>query len=377
MEQTAQTKIKQQPPQINSGHFSEEGGESLLTEIKNLHNQVQSTDLPPQLKEELNHSLNRLNRAMQHSFYQAEFEQTSRYIEWLASVPWIKRSEDNLDLSKAKEILNSNHYGLDQIKERVLEYLAVLKLQAEKEKSNVVRLSRSPVLCFVGLPGTGKTSLGASIAESLNRAFIRIPMGGMSTPLILRGQTKSLPEAEPGMIIKGLRRAGTKNPVILLDEIDSVAQGAESDIMGVLLELLDPEQNSTFTDYYIDHPFDLSEVLFICSANKIGNLTGAVMDRLEVIIMPRYTDNDKVHIGRDYLLPKELRNVGLEGRPVKFADDVWPAIIKPFGYEIDIRSLQRTINGILRKVAKRYVEGQLNEVTITTANLPEFLPEFV
>jgi len=351
--------------------------QELIIEIKRLENTVTSSDLPLELKEELTHTLHRLNRAMAHEFYQAEFEQISRYVEWLASLPWTKRSMDNLDLQKAKAILDKNHYSLDQIKQRILEYLAVLKLQAHKENSQVVKLSRSPILCFVGLPGTGKTTLGESIAESLERAFIRIPMGGMASPLTLRGQTKSLPEAEPGMIIKGLKRAGTKNPVILLDEIDSLAEGAESDVMGVLLELLDPEQNNAFTDYYIDHPFDLSEILFVCSANKMGNLTGAVMDRLEVIIMPRYTDEDKIHIARDYLLPREIQNVGLEGKVVSFAEDVWPSIIKPYGYEVDIRSLQRTINGILRKVAIKYVQGNLNQAIINAATLPEYLPEFI
>ena len=377
MKQPAQPQKTHIPHSTTGVGVTENSDESLITEIKHLSEKIHSSDLPSDLREEVNHSLTRLNRAMQHSFYQAEYEQTSRYIEWLISLPWNKRSSDNLDLQKAKEILDKHHYGLEQIKERILEYLSVIKLQAGEEKTSVVRLSRSPILCFVGLPGTGKTSLGSAIAETLGRAFIRIPMGGMSGPLILRGQTKALPEAEPGMIIKGLRRAGVKNPVILLDEIDSVAEGAESDVMGVLLELLDPEQNNSFTDYYIDHPFDLSEVLFVCSANKMGNLTGAVTDRLEIIIMPRYTDEDKIHIARDYLLPVELRNVGLEGRAIKFSEDVWPLVIKPFGYEVDIRSLQRTINGILRKIAKKYVEGKLNEVTLTPANLPEFLPEFV
>jgi ATP-dependent Lon protease len=202
-------------------------------------------------------------------------------------------------------------------------------------------------------------------------------MGGMSSPLILRGQTRTMPEAEPGMIIKGLRRVQVKNPVILLDEIDSTAQGAQSDIMGVLLELLDPEQNNAFSDYYIGHPFDLSEVLFVCSANKIGNLTGAVMDRLEVILMPRYTDEDKIRIARDYLLPRELTNVGLEPNVVKFSDDVWPIVIKPFGYDVDIRALQRTVNGILRKVAKKCIEEKVKQVSITSSNLKDFLPEFV
>ncbi len=373
---TAQLQKKPLPTKITNVS-SEQEEKNLITEIQTLHDKLEGSTLPPTLKEEVSKALDRLNRAMKHSFYQAEFEQTSRYVEWLAALPWDKRSKDNLDLTQAKEILDKNHFSLEKIKERILEYLAVLKLQAQKEGESVVRLYRSPVLCFVGLPGSGKTSLAASIAESLDRSFIRIPMGGMTSPLIMRGQNRTLPEAEPGMIMKGLRRVQVKNPVILLDEIDSTAQGAQSDVMGVLLELLDPEQNNAFTDYYIGHPFDLSEVLFVCSANKIGSVTGAVMDRLETIVIPRYTDEDKIRIARDYLLPRELKNVGLEEKIVKFSDDVWPHVIKPFGYDVDIRTLQRTINGVLRKVAKKYIEGKTKQVRITASNLPEFLPEFV
>ena len=373
---TAQLQKKPHPTKI-ANVSSEQEEKNLITEIQTLHDKLEGSTLPPTLKEEVSKALDRLNRAMKHSFYQAEFEQTSRYVEWLTALPWDKRSKDNLDLTQAKEILDKNHFSLEKIKERILEYLAVLKLQAQKEGESVVRLYRSPVLCFVGLPGSGKTSLAASIAESLDRSFIRIPMGGMTSPLIMRGQNRTLPEAEPGMIMKGLRRVQVKNPVILLDEIDSTAQGAQSDVMGVLLELLDPEQNNAFTDYYIGHPFDLSEVLFVCSANKIGSVTGAVMDRLETIVIPRYTDEDKIRIARDYLLPRELKNVGLEEKIVKFSDDVWPHIIKPFGYDVDIRTLQRTINGVLRKVAKKYIEGKTKQVRITASNLPEFLPEFV
>src|SRR4030042_2348483 len=223
------------------------GEETLLSEVNKILTKIETSSLPINLKEETKEILHRLNRAMQHSFYQAEFEQTTKYVEWLLTLPWDKRSVDNLDLTKAKEILDKNHYGLEVIKTRILEYLAVLQLQAGGETTKVVKLTRSPVLCFVGLPGTGKTSLAFSIAESLDRQFVRIPMGGMSSPLILRGQAKAYPDAEPGLIIKSLQRAGTKNPVILLDEIDSIAEGAESDIMGVLLDLLDPEQNDAFT----------------------------------------------------------------------------------------------------------------------------------
>jgi ATP-dependent Lon protease len=289
-------------------------------------------------------------------------------------IPWTTRSQDNLDLKKAKEILDQSHWGLELIKNRILEYLAVLKLG--QEEGNVVKTNRSSVLCFVGLPGTGKTSFAASIANSLGRKFARIAMGGMSNPMLLRGQPRAFPQAEPGGIVRSLTRAGTKNPVILLDEIDSIAEGAESDIMGVLLELLDPEQNNAFTDYYINYPIDLSEVLFICSANRMGNITSAVMDRLEVIIMPRYTDEDKIKIARDYLFPRELSSTGVKTEQVKIGETVWPLLIKPFGYEIDIRNIQRTINGVLRKVARKIVEENTPMVEITPENFREFLPQW-
>lgn len=350
--------------------------ESLLSENKTLLDKIVNSALPTDLKQEIQEKLKRLNRSMQFGSYQAEYESTAKYINWLLALPWDKRTIDKLDLKIAKEALDKSHYGLEKIKDRILEYLSVLHLQKEKEKASVIKLSHSPVLCFVGLPGTGKTSFAKAIAETLGREFVRIPMGGMSNALVLRGQPRGYPEAEPGLIIKNLRRASTKNPVLLLDEIDSTAEGATSDIMGVLLELLDPEQNAAFTDYYVDYPFDLSEVLFLCSANKIGNVSSAVMDRMEVILMPRYTDDDKIHIARDYLFPREVNIVGLNPEIVKFSEDVWPHVIKPFGYEIDIRNLERTINGILRKVAKKYVEGNLQTITIDSTNLREFLPEW-
>ncbi|MDP2671677.1 MAG: AAA family ATPase [bacterium] len=349
---------------------------NFLAENKVLLDKVESSKIPATLKLDLADRLKRLNRSMQFGSYQADYESTSKYINWLLALPWENRSEDKLDLTLAKQTLDKSHYGLEKIKERIIEYLAVLKLQSEAENSGVIKISRSPVLCFVGLPGTGKTSFALAIAQALGREFVRIPMGGMSNALVLRGQPRGYPEAEPGMVVKSLRRAGTKNPVVLLDEIDSTAEGAASDIMGVLLELLDPEQNSAFTDYYIDFPFDLSEVLFLCSANKLGNITSAVMDRMEVILMPRYTDDDKIHIARDYLFPRELSVVGLKPETVSFDEAVWPLVIKPFGYEIDVRNMERTINGILRKVARKYVDGSLQQVTINSSNLKDFLPEW-
>lgn len=351
-----------------------QGGSGLLSEVSSLLTKVEQASVPPELKVNIKDRLDRLNRAMTQGSYQSEYEQTARYIEWVVSLPWNKRSKDKLDLTKAKKILDNNHYGLAPIKDRILEYLAVLKLKSDKQGEGVIKLSRSPVICLVGLPGTGKTSFAQSVAEALGRSFVRIPMGGMSSALMMRGQSKAVPEAEPGLIIKNLSRAGTKNPVLLLDEIDSTAEKAESDLMGVLLELLDPEQNFAFSDYYIDYPFDLSEVLFICSANQIGNITGAVSDRLEIILMPRYTPEDKIHIVKDYIIPREFENLGMDPSFVKFSPDVWNHIIKPFGYDVDIRTLQRTVNAILRKIAKQHVEGKSSQVTINATNLQEYLP---
>ncbi len=351
-------------------------GENVLFEISTLVEKIDAATLPPDLKENVKETLTRLNRAMQHGVYQTEYEQTARYVEWILGVPWTNRSEDNLDITSAKEILDKSHYGLESIKSRLMEYLSVLKLQQEQSNGNVIKSTRASVLCFVGLPGTGKTSFAKSVADSMGRGFIRIAMGGMSNPMILRGQPRSYAQAEPGAVVRSLVKGGTKNPVILLDEIDSIARGAESDIMGVLLELLDPEQNSAFTDYYINYPIDLSEALFICSANRMGNITSAVMDRLEMIIMPRYTDEDKIIIARDYLLPRELAATSVDQSRVQFSDDIWPLMIKPFGYELDIRNIERTINGVLRKVAREIVENNVEQVVITPENYREYLPQW-
>jgi ATP-dependent Lon protease len=350
--------------------------ENILFEVSTLLDKVASANIPPDLKESIKETLIRLNRAMQHGVYQQEYEQAARYVEWILGIPWTNRSQDNLDISKAKEILDKNHYGLEGIKSRLIEYMSVLKLQEEKNAGNLSISNRSSVLCFVGLPGTGKTSFAASIAKSMGRQFIRIAMGGMSNPMVLRGQPRSYAQAEPGTIVRNLVKAKTKNPVILLDEIDSIAKGAESDIMGVLLELLDPEQNNAFTDYYINYPIDLSEALFICSANRMGNITSAVMDRLEIIIMPRYSDEDKIIIARDYLLPRELENTAVDPTKVQFTPEVWPLMIKPFGYEIDIRNIERTINGVLRKVARKIVEENVEQVVISPENYREYLPQW-
>jgi ATP-dependent Lon protease len=233
---------------------------------------------------------------------------------------------------------------------------------------------RAPILCFVGLVGTGKTTIAISIAEAMGRKFYRIPFGGMGDALYLRGQSRAYPDAEPGQVIKALKRVGTKNPVILLDEIDRVAEDARTTIMGVLVELLDPEQNMAFTDHYLDFPFDLSEVLFIATCNNTTNISTAVLDRLEPMQMPSYTDEEKTIIARNYVLPKMLDEAGLIGVEVQIDGSVWPKIIRPLGYDAGIRTLERTINGICRKIARMVVEGKGNKYHLTEENIKEFLP---
>jgi len=344
----------------------------VFSEIEKLENKVRQIILPPELEEKLEEEILRLKRLSDTFSYSQEFTRVSAYIDWVTSLPWSKRSDDILDLSFAKKILDKNHYGLAPIKERVLEYLSVLKLQKERGG----RKMRAPILCFVGLVGTGKTTIAYSIAEAMGRKFERIPFGGMGDPLYLRGQSRVYPGSEPGQVIKALRRAGTKNPVILLDEIDRVVEASRATIMGVLVELLDPEQNMAFNDHYLDFPFDLSEVLFIATANNTTNISTAVLDRLEPMLMPSYTDEEKIVIGRDYVLPKIMEDSGLTKDNLEIDPGVWLKIVRPLGYDAGIRTLERTINGICRKVAKMVVEKKGRKFRITEENIKDFLPSW-
>lgn len=345
-----------------------ENSQSLQVEIQSLKTRVDSSAVPVQLRLQLESSIERLSRMISLGSFTAEYDSLSRYIDWAVSLPWDKRSVDNLNLKTAQEVLEKNHYGMWKIKDRILEYLSVLNLNSAK------RSLESNILCFVGLPGIGKTSISYSIAESLGRSFIRIPFGGIGEVASLRGTPHYLPSSEPGVIMKNLRRFGTKNPVILLDEVDRVADAGRASIMGVLLELLDPEQNSQFVDYYIDFPFDLSEVMFICTANNTHGISNAVLDRLEVIEMPSYTDDEKRIIGRDYLLPRVMERTGLTQSQISISENLWPKIIRPLGYDSGIRTLERTLEGICRKVARKIVEGEGTAYELTESNIKEFLP---
>jgi ATP-dependent Lon protease len=347
--------------------------ESAAQEINVLIERVKNADLPDKLRELVLIRLSQLAKLTNSPSFLPEFDSMVRYIEWITILPWNKRTQDRLDLENARRVLEIHHYGLEEIKTRVLEYMSVMKLKAEKGEGADVY--RAPILCFVGLVGTGKTTIASSIAEALARPFARIPFGGMGDPLDLRGQSRMHPEAEPGKIIKALRDTQSRNPVILLDEIDRVTDEGRSSIMGVLVELLDPKQNHAFTDYYIDFPFDLSETLFIATANNTTNISTAVMDRLEPLSMPSYTDQEKIVIGQKYILPTAIKASGLPDGALTIDDDIWANIVRPLGYDAGIRTLERNIDGVVRKVAKLIVEGKEKAVHVTSENVKTFLPQ--
>jgi ATP-dependent Lon protease len=353
-------------------------GES-YDQIRKLGEKVEHAVLPHELKILLNDRVARLallrsGAGYMSSTYILEYESTSRYINWVVGLPWNSKSQDLLDLAKAREILDKNHYGLQELKQRVIEHIASIMLNIKNNGPDF--LSKSPILCFVGLAGTGKTTFAKSIAEALGRKFERIPFGGMADSRVLRGQSRYFPDAEPGAIIKKLVNAQYRNPVILLDELDRVTETARSDIMGVLIELLDPEQNSAFTDHYVDYPFNLSNCLFVATANNTTAISTAVLDRLEIIQMPSYTDEEKTMIAKSYVFPKTRQLVGLKPEQLTIADDVWESIIRPLGYDSGIRSLDRTVSGMCRKAAQIIIEGQTKAVAITAENVKQFLPSW-
>jgi ATP-dependent Lon protease len=385
-QQTAPGSSMQQPPSVHESQpdlptEQAEGAAEKASEdqVRRLREKVTQATLPEELKTNLLERVSRLaliraSSGFMSSNYLQEYESTATYIKWTTSLPWSTASEDNLDLIKAKQILDQNHYGLEPLKERILEYIATIMLHIKNGKTDSV--SRSPILIFVGLAGTGKTTFAQSIAEALNRKFERIPFGGMADSRVLRGQSRAFPDAEPGAVIKRLITAGVNNPVILLDELDRVTESARGDIMGVLLELLDPGQNKAYTDHYIDYPFDLSNVLFVATGNNTTNISTAVLDRLELLQMPSYTDEEKLMIAKQYLFARVRTLTGLTEQQLTIDDTVWPGIIRPLGFDSGIRSLQRTIEGICRKVARQIVEGRAQSIHLTEANIKEYLPQW-
>jgi ATP-dependent Lon protease len=351
--------------------------DSVLTidqQIQKLEEKIKSANLPGDLLEKINSMLVILKTSLKTGTGNfVNYESIETYIDWVTSLPFEKETQDILDLNKVKSVLDKNHYGLQTVKSTILEYLSALILNLQSQSGEV----HAPILCLVGLVGTGKTSLAISIAEALGRKFERIPFGGMGDSLALRGQSRAFSDAEPGQIIKKLAHAQSKNCVILLDELDRVSEAARADIMGVLVELLDPEQNRAFTDHYIDYPFDLSHVLFVATANNTTSLSTAVLDRLEVIQMPSYTDDEKKIIGKDYLFPKIKKEAGISDINLTIEDSLWPLIIRPLGYDSGIRSLERTLETIARRIARMVVEGKLQKnanFALTNENIKQFLP---
>jgi ATP-dependent Lon protease len=340
-------------------------------DIVDLQQKLNSVSLPPELLLKATSMVERLERMITQGFYSQEFEKTRHYIDWIIKVPWVARAERPIDLSLIKSTLKKHHHGMEEVKERILEYMSVLKLRTEKGMGT----ARAPIIFLVGLVGTGKTTFAYALSEALGRPVARIPFGGMGSARDLRGQSSLHLESEPGHVVKALTRAKVKNPIILLDEIDRVTEAARADIMGVLVELLDPSQNDRFLDHYIDHPVDLSEVLFIATGNNTSNVATAVLDRLEPIRMPSYTDQEKIVIGKDYLLPKALEISGLDKNIITIDDDIWPNIVRPLGYDAGIRTLNRNIEGIVRKTAKQIVEKKFQTIHLTQANIKEYLPK--
>lgn len=354
----------------------DKSAQSLELQIQKLEEKIKNATLPPDLLEKVNGMINLLHATFKSgSASYINFENVSSYVNWVTSLPFNKETKDILDLKSAQQILDKNHYGLSSVKNRIIEYLSSIILTLKNGSTDGI--IRAPILCLIGLVGTGKTTLAYSIAEALGRKFERIPFGGMGDARALRGQSRAFADAEPGAIIKRMVNAQTKNSVILLDELDRVTENARADIMGVLVELLDPEQNRNFTDHYIDFPFDLSKVLFVATANNTTNISTAVLDRLETVQMPSYTDDEKITIAKTYLFPKVRRHSGLPENQLTIDEGVWPFIIRPLGFDAGIRSLERTIEGVCRKAARMIVEGKVPQgsfIHITGENYKQFLP---
>lgn len=345
----------------------------LEQEIQALKTKVDQAQIPDELKLKVQKDIVALERSVSLGNYDEKYDKVSRYIDWVVQIPWNTESTDNLDLLHTKETFEKHHYGMQDVKDRFLEYVSVLKLKSQNQDQ---RDFRAPILLLVGLVGTGKTTFATSLAEALNRQLVRIPFGGMGSARELRGWSRLNLEAEPGRVIKGLVGAGTRNPVILLDEIDRVAEEARMDIMGVLVELLDPAQNHAFVDNYIDYPVDLSHAIFLATANNTTNIATAVMDRMEKISMPSYTDQDKIMIAQKYILPRLLVDAGLQPNQLIIRDDLWPKMTRPLGYDAGIRTLERTLQAVVRKAARIIVEKGYNEVVVTPENSRIFLPQY-
>jgi ATP-dependent Lon protease len=340
------------------------GGE-LGNESAEFRKKIEEKGLPEDVKEKMLKEVTRLERMSSSS---PESNVVRTYLEWVLAMPWTESTADNLDIANAAAVLNADHYGLEKVKDRILEFLAVRQLIVKAEKK-----VRSPILCFSGPPGVGKTSLGQSIARSMGRKFVRISLGGVRDESEIRGHRRTYVGALPGRIVAALKQAGTKNPVILLDEIDKMSSDFKGDPSAAMLEVLDPEQNNTFTDHYLDLAFDLSEVFFITTANNLYNIPKPLLDRMEVIDIGGYTEDEKLQIARRYLLPKQLEAHALSTTFLQAPDKVLREIIRHYTREAGVRNLERKVATVCRKAARQMVEGKVKKLRLNSQMLEEFL----
>jgi ATP-dependent Lon protease len=330
-------------------------------EIEDLRQKIDAAGMPEDVKKE---ALKELARLARMSPMAADYSLTRNYIEWLAVLPWAKSSGSKIDISKAKEILDEDHYELRKVKDRILDYLSVKELKPDM---------KGPILCFVGPPGVGKTSLGRSIARALGRKFQRVSLGGMHDEAEIRGHRRTYIGALPGQIIQSIRRADVNDPVIMLDEVDKLGRDFRGDPASALLETLDPEQNNSFRDNYLDVPFDLSKVLFICTANMLDTVPPPLLDRMELIFLQGYSEEEKLHIANRYLIPRQIKENGITTEQIEFPEDAVRYVVRHYTREAGVRKLEQTLGTVCRKQARRVVEGKTEKLVVTREVLKEFL----
>ncbi len=343
------------------------GEDDQTLEIKELDEKIDSAGMPEEALKVAKKEIDRLQRIPPSS---PEYTVSRTYLDWLVELPWSKETEDRVDVQEALTILDRDHYGLKRVKNRVLEFLAVRKLKMEQNPEAPIK---GPILCFQGPPGTGKTSIGKSIADALGREFIRISLGGVRDEAEIRGHRRTYIGALPGRIIQGLKKAKTRNPVFMLDEVDKLGTDFRGDPSSALLEVLDPEQNNSFSDHYLEVPFDLSKVMFIATANWLDPIPGPLRDRMEIIDFPGYIEEEKIHIAKSYLIPKQVTEHALDGDQITFMDTAIAEIISHYTYEAGVRNLERQIANVCRKVARERAEGNEKPRRITKGSITKLL----
>jgi ATP-dependent Lon protease len=351
--------LRQQIKAIQKELGEDEGGERAESEM--LRERLETADLPDDVRKEAERELKRMERLPAAA---PDYHVIRTYLEYVLELPWRKSTEDKLDLKEARRILDEDHYGLEDIKERILEFLAVIKLRPT---------TKSPILCFVGPPGVGKTSLGRSIARALGREFERFSLGGVRDEAELRGHRRTYIGALPGRIIQSIRRAGVNNPVMMLDEIDKLGADYRGDPSAALLEILDPQQNNTFRDHYLDLPFDLSRVFFIATANQLAPIPAPLRDRMEIIALAGYSDQEKLHIARQYLVPRQIQENGLDEERFSITDAALQLIAARYTREAGVRQMERTIGSLVRKAALKVAQNEAERVTVDAGDLKEYL----